>query len=509
MNAAHNSSPQPFYCLYRIDSELKSLVTRDYNYIREGSPSEKKRVRAASILNELEKSSESVTSITKEWSNLDSNVAEGLQRYVVHKVQSNSYSLNVFPTQKEAETNPEGFNSQIGILPMKLDQNDPGRLNPLCYSCLLTLDNFGKAEVISPKTKSNNYILCLLYSTDDDEGFALFRPDLDMFCTRFGNMMAEAKLEFKSLEPCKEYLASWATYSIEYISRCVSLLSEKNRLAAFIYNAFSNRPFNVYRIVDKEGLKKRTSQRAKLEFKSLEPCKEYLASWATYSIEYISRCVSLLSEKNRLAAFIYNAFSNRPFNVYRIVDKEGLKKRTSQSSFAEDISRFIRVNDLSSITSASKSPLNPNVTSITELKEGEDIPNDETFSISMDSALYSININQTVTNEFCLNCADKMKQVAQARDIMALRRLVELNKFKVVEDFSITRRMVESSRFHNYPMYKAYRSLLTNNNFEVILSLIESSTLKENVEVIITIRNAIEEWKEKNQKRVTDTEKSG
>eukprot|EP01117_Protostelium_nocturnum_P012913 TRINITY_DN4781_c0_g1_i2.p1 TRINITY_DN4781_c0_g1~~TRINITY_DN4781_c0_g1_i2.p1 ORF type:complete len:440 (-),score=145.92 TRINITY_DN4781_c0_g1_i2:24-1343(-) len=439
MNAAHNSSPQPFYCLYRIDSELKSLVTRDYNYIREGSPSEKKRVRAASILNELEKSSESVTSITKEWSNLDSNVAEGLQRYVVHKVQSNSYSLNVFPTQKEAETNPEGFNSQIGILPMKLDQNDPGRLNPLCYSCLLTLDNFGKAEVISPKTKSNNYILCLLYSTDDDEGFALFRPDLDMFCTRFGNMMAEAKLEFKSLEPCKEYLASWATYSIEYISRCVSLLSEKNRLAAFIYNAFSN----------------------------------------------------------------------RPFNVYRIVDKEGLKKRTSQSSFAEDISRFIRVNDLSSITSASKSPLNPNVTSITELKEGEDIPNDETFSISMDSALYSININQTVTNEFCLNCADKMKQVAQARDIMALRRLVELNKFKVVEDFSITRRMVESSRFHNYPMYKAYRSLLTNNNFEVILSLIESSTLKENVEVIITIRNAIEEWKEKNQKRVTDTEKSG
>jgi len=127
----------------------------------------------------------------------------------------------------------------------------------ICYSCLVEFETKSKREEEDQKQKysegseeqsleetsfkKQEYIICLICEMENDEGFALFRQDLDLFVGRLRDLLIEVKLKDNSNpESLKDHLSSWYTYCIEYLNRCVDII--KDKLAVLLHIALLNKP---------------------------------------------------------------------------------------------------------------------------------------------------------------------------------------------------------------------------------------------------------------------------
>lgn len=160
------------------------------------------------------------------YTDLDAKDEKPVRKYLLHKATRNGIEESV----------------QIGILPNFVSKSKISGTT-ICYFSQINLtpelfDSFNKkveSDVDYSPPKYEEFIICLICEVENDEGFTLFRPDLDIFCQKIQKLLRDVRVYNHSDEILKDYLKSWYTYSIEYINRCMDLL--KDKLAVFLHGA--------------------------------------------------------------------------------------------------------------------------------------------------------------------------------------------------------------------------------------------------------------------------------
>ncbi|PRP87033.1 hypothetical protein PROFUN_04769 [Planoprotostelium fungivorum] len=240
------------YCLFRVVQRSANQHKQDVGV---GLSSTPPKSLPAVVTSELK------TELLIELSNLPESIEKSVKSYVQHKLSRGSYTQNVFPSYQGESEEETAFSGQISILPINQQENPRTSVgaNTLCYSGMFALDT-KKMDRIEPEEggRYSCYILCLVSHVEDDEGFALFRADLDLFCNRVGEQLYQIKMGSTSMQLLDDYLSSWHSFSIGYVVRCVNLLGV-DTLATLLYHIYMSGSITVLTAMTKEKLADKTT----------------------------------------------------------------------------------------------------------------------------------------------------------------------------------------------------------------------------------------------------------
>eukprot|EP00999_Lentomonas_sp_LEN2_P002597 NODE_478_length_1458_cov_87.937641_g445_i0.p1 GENE.NODE_478_length_1458_cov_87.937641_g445_i0~~NODE_478_length_1458_cov_87.937641_g445_i0.p1 ORF type:complete len:437 (-),score=82.76 NODE_478_length_1458_cov_87.937641_g445_i0:147-1430(-) len=100
---------------------------------------------------------------------------------------------------------------------------------------------------------SQEYIICFLneFFNSDDDGFDLFRPELDAYCQKISGLLS--KIDFDAADPknpspldqeLTRLLENWFMWNLEYVDRCVNIFSGK--LDSLLYFALEGHRIRIY-----------------------------------------------------------------------------------------------------------------------------------------------------------------------------------------------------------------------------------------------------------------------
>jgi len=81
-----------------------------------------------------------------------------------------------------------------------------------------------------------------------------------------------------------------------------------------------------------------------------------------------------------------------------------------------------------------------------------------------------VTLSSRETNSFCASWADKLRNAPF--DAFQLRTLLEDLKLRVIQELNFIRKIIDQAKLSNYLLYKSYLVLRSNNNCDVLLSLL-------------------------------------
>jgi len=88
--------------------------------------------------------------------------------------------------------------------------------------------------------KTQEYIICFICEVQNDEGFALFKNDMDIFSEKLKKSLIDVKVHNRPVELLKDHLAGWYSYNIDYVNRCIDML--KDKLAIILHTSLIGKP---------------------------------------------------------------------------------------------------------------------------------------------------------------------------------------------------------------------------------------------------------------------------
>eukprot|EP01114_Cavostelium_apophysatum_P001064 TRINITY_DN10915_c0_g1_i1.p1 TRINITY_DN10915_c0_g1~~TRINITY_DN10915_c0_g1_i1.p1 ORF type:complete len:505 (+),score=144.90 TRINITY_DN10915_c0_g1_i1:85-1599(+) len=172
-----------------------------------------------------------------EYTDLSPKDERGVRKYILHKANRNLVynhgQIGILPTfvsfsKISGTTMCYYAQFEVKDVPTEIL---PGSVELERKSEPITIGNsFIPAEELNkPKftLKAQEYIICFICEVQTDEGFALFRADLDIFCEKIKRMVYDVKVNNKSADLLKDHMSSWYPYNIEYVNRCIDLLKDK------------------------------------------------------------------------------------------------------------------------------------------------------------------------------------------------------------------------------------------------------------------------------------------
>lgn len=191
-----------------------------------------------------------------------------------------------------------------------------------------------------------------------------------------------------------------------------------------------------------------------LETEDETKIRDYLSSWFSISVEYLSRTVDVLSDD--LDVFLHACLIG--------------KRLVIQSSSEQHINDFTRLSEIILLT-------NTNDTNEDDTEDSDDC-DVLCVEIQRDKVLLSSN----ETNDYCKKLAYRLRQVRQ--DPTRLRQYIERSKLKLIQELNHIRRLVDLATVDNYALYEVFTCLNDNLNKDVLLV----SLLKEKAHNIETQR---------------------
>jgi len=218
------------YCLYKKDIERELSHSARLDSTREGEEVE--------------------VHLEVEYTNLDVKEESNLRKYVQHKVNrklifSQTGQIGILPTFEPTKTKHSSTTLCYYSMIEVKEKNNPSPSPQQSVENLNQIqpqpENEGKSNEDKPKILE--YILCLICELESDEGFALFRPDLDLFCVKLKRLLMEVKFHGKDDNELRDNLESWYTYTIEHITRCVDTV--KDKLPVVLHSALIGKPIII------------------------------------------------------------------------------------------------------------------------------------------------------------------------------------------------------------------------------------------------------------------------
>jgi len=180
-------------------------------------------------------------------------------------------------------------------------------------------------------------------------------------------------------------------------------------------------------------------------------------------------------------------------DISRFIQAASLGSNNNEQDILEDVTRKSKSLEASSLFISLKS-LSP-LLSINDEKTSIRDKN-RILMMEMDSQ-YQLCIRSEESNAFCREWASKLYN--SEKDPLVLRSTLEEEKFKIIQELNQLHRLIDQARTNNYALYRSYKYLQTNSNYDALMWMLYQDPTNDIhvVEILEVIENHIRKSREK------------